>query len=175
MQIHLVAGILAGSFAAIAPLEPGGRALILLCIALVVAAEAANTALEALVDLQGRVPSEGARIAKDAAAGAVLALAAASVVVFAIFAGGCWRALVSSWRPLLPAGGAATFLAAVTAGLLGRKAPTSAGTAVLATAGVLLVTLLAATAPCAVCATVPALLLGVGVDAARSPGGKRHP
>jgi diacylglycerol kinase len=175
MRIHLVAGILAGSFAAIAPLEPGGRALILLCVALVVAAEAANTALEALVDLQGLAPSERARIAKDAAAGAVLALAAASVVVFAILAAGCWHGLLSSWRPLLPSGVAALSLAAVTAGLLTRRVPTSAGTAVLAAVGVLLVTLLAATAPCAACASVPALLLGVGVDAARSPGGVRHP
>jgi len=167
MRIHLVAGVLAGSFAAIAPLAPEGRALILLCTALVIAAEAANTSLEGLVDLWGGgAPSEGARIAKDAAAGSVLALAAASVVVFALLASECWSELMGTWRHL-PPGAAGLCLGAATARLLWHPVPSGAGITIILTMGVMLVTLLLATASCAPCVAVPALLLAVAADAAR--------
>jgi diacylglycerol kinase (ATP) len=85
-RIHLALGVLAGVFAARAPLAMAERGLVLLCIALVLAAEAMNSALEAVVDLASPGWDERARVAKDAAAGAVLALAAGSVLVLAAIA-----------------------------------------------------------------------------------------
>lgn len=161
MRIHLVAGVLSGSFAAIAPLDGLERAAILLCTALVVAAEAGNTAIEALVDLHGGAPSEPARIAKDAAAGAVLVLAAASVAVFALVVAARWRELVDGWRALLPPALAAVGLAGATGLLLlseggrGRVAVPLAGVAVI------LVTLLGVLATCPACVAAPAALLGI--------------
>jgi diacylglycerol kinase (ATP) len=76
LRVQLAAGVLVSSFAAVAPLAALERALLLLCVAAVVAAEAGNSALEAVVDLAAPGLDERARIAKDAAAGAVLALAA---------------------------------------------------------------------------------------------------
>lgn len=59
-------------------------AILALAVAVVLAAEIANTAVETVVDAISPGPSETARIAKDAAAGAVLVLAigAAAVGVF---------------------------------------------------------------------------------------------
>ena len=80
-RVHLALGVLAGVFAARAPLAPLERAAVILCIALVLAAESMNSALEAVVDLASPGRDERARVAKDAAAGAVLALAGGSVLV----------------------------------------------------------------------------------------------
>lgn len=116
MRIELVIGILAGGFAAVAPLATVERALLLLCVFAVIGAEAANTALEAAVDLHGGAPSEGARLAKDAAAGAVLALAIASVALFAVVVEGSWERLLAARHTLaLPAG---AVLGAAVAGAL---------------------------------------------------------
>jgi diacylglycerol kinase (ATP) len=167
MRIHLVAGILAGSFAAVAPLGTAARGLIALCVALVVAAEAGNSALEAVVDLHGGPPSELGRIAKDAAAGAVLVLAVASVVLFALVTDGCWPSLWRMWRSVLPPGAAGLGLAVAAALLVGRRAPGPRGTALLGAAGGLLSALLAATASCTACASIPLLLFGVALAAAR--------
>jgi diacylglycerol kinase (ATP) len=82
LRLHFVAAVLVSCFAAIAPLTPEGRALLLLCGALVISAEAANSALETVVDLASPSWHERARVAKDSAAAAVLALAMGSVVVF---------------------------------------------------------------------------------------------
>lgn len=166
MRIHVVAGILATSFAALAPLEGAERALVVLCAALVVAAEAANTAVEAVVDLAGP-PSAPGRLAKDAAAGAVLALAAASVAVFAIAVAGRWEALAAGWRALLPPALAALGLAGVAALALSGARPAAAGVAPLAVAGALLVVALAGSATCLACVPVPAALFAIAVDAAR--------
>lgn len=114
LRIHLAAGVLASCFAAVAPLSAAERAIVLLCVALVIAAEAANSALEAVVDLLSPEWDERARIAKDAAAGAVLALAAGSVVVFVTIAPSALsRALME--RPNAPI---AALGAAVAAGVL---------------------------------------------------------
>lgn len=83
-QIHLLAMvvvILAGFAVGIKPVEWG---LIVLAIALVIAAEGFNTALEALADAlhPGHHPLVGT--AKDIAAGAVLVCAIAAVVIAAI-------------------------------------------------------------------------------------------
>lgn len=56
-------------------------AAVLICIGLVMALECLNTALESLCDTVHPEKSEGIRIAKDAAAGAVLCAAIASAVV----------------------------------------------------------------------------------------------
>ena len=56
-------------------------AILVLTVAVVLAAEAANTALETIVDVISPEISEPARIAKDAAAGAVLLLAMGAVAV----------------------------------------------------------------------------------------------
>jgi diacylglycerol kinase (ATP) len=110
LRIHLGLGVLAGAFAAVAPLAPAERAVLLVCVAAVIAAEAANTAVEAIVDLVSPAWSERARIAKDAAAGAVLALAAGSVLAFAAIAAARWQDLAAAWPALRGV--------AVTAGLL---------------------------------------------------------
>jgi diacylglycerol kinase (ATP) len=83
MRAHVVLGILACAFAAVAPLAAAERALLVALVGSVLAAEALNSGIEALVDLLSPAFHERARIAKDAAAGAVLALAAASVTAFA--------------------------------------------------------------------------------------------
>ena len=54
---------------------------VIICIGLVLGAECANTALEALVDLVSPEYHDLARIAKDCAAGAVLILSIAALVV----------------------------------------------------------------------------------------------
>jgi diacylglycerol kinase len=167
MRIHLVAGILAGAFAALAPLDGVERALIALCTALVIAAESANTALEALVDLHGGPPSEPARISKDAAAGAVLALAAGSVAVFLLLVAGRWDELCGSWRELWAPGAAGLGLAAVAALLLGRRRPGPAWIRALGAAGTALLALLAATSRCPLCAALPGGLFWVTVCAVR--------
>lgn len=112
-RIHLALGVLAGAFAARAPLSPGGRGLVALCIALVLAAEAMNSALEAAVDLAAPGQDERARVAKDAAAGAVLALSGGSVLVFVAVAAPALGALAAAAPVLwLPATGAAVASAA---------------------------------------------------------------
>lgn len=176
MRIHLVAGVLAGSFAAIAPLPAVERALIVLCTALVVAAEASNTSLEALVDLHGGAPSEPGRIAKDAAAGAVLALAVASVAVFALIVGGRWRQLIAGWRAVLVPGLAAVGLASLAGVLPLRALPLESATRALALAGVILITVLASTAACPPCVLVPAAFVAIAFGAGRrvsASGGSR--
>jgi len=82
MRIHLAAAGGVCLFASAAPLSLASDLALLLCIFLVLAAEVANSALEALVDLVTRDRDEHARRAKDAGAGAVLVLACASLAVF---------------------------------------------------------------------------------------------
>lgn len=60
---------------------------VLLCCGLVLAAELANSAVEALVDLASPAPDPRAGRAKDVAAGAVLLAAATSVAVGLIHLG----------------------------------------------------------------------------------------
>lgn len=164
MRIHLVAGVLATSFAAAAPIGAVERALLILSMALVLSAEAANTAVEAVVDLHGGPPTDLARIAKDAAAGAVLVLAAASVTVFALVVAASWRPLTQGVRGLLVPGLATACLSALAGlgpGLRGAPAVP------LAAAGVIAVTVLGFTATCPPCALVPGALIGVAFAAGR--------
>jgi diacylglycerol kinase (ATP) len=171
MRIHVVAGILAGTFAAQVPMPAAERGLIVLCVALVIAAEALNTSLEALVDLASPHRTERARIAKDAAAGAVLALAAASVALFALVAAARWDALVAGWREHLPSAIGALFLGAAAWRLASRRRLGTPAFAALV-GGVILVTLgLLLRADCAPCVAVPAALLAASGAAAR-PGAR---
>jgi diacylglycerol kinase (ATP) len=117
LRIHLALGVLAGAFAAVVPLAGAERAVLLVCIAAVIAAEAANTAVEAIVDLVSPQWSERARIAKDAAAASVLVLAAGSVLAFAAIVAARWDVLVAD-APRLWAPAWSAAIVAVAAGLL---------------------------------------------------------
>jgi len=174
LRIHLVAGTLAGGFAAVAPLAPGERALLLLCVFAVIGAETVNTALEATVDLHGGAPSEGARLAKDAAAGGVLALATGSAVVLAVVVEGRWDALLAARRALaLPAGAAlgVAVAGALLLGPLGRPGPVR-WLVLLLGAGAWC--LLLAQAASLTSALVPGLLLALA-GAARRPSSRALP
>ena len=81
MRIHLCVAfyvIVAGFVTHISASE---WAVVLICIGLVTALECLNTAMEKLCDTVHPEKSEGIRIAKDAAAGAVLCAAIASAIV----------------------------------------------------------------------------------------------
>jgi diacylglycerol kinase (ATP) len=81
MRIHLVAGALALFATLYLRLERAYVALIVFAIALVLALELLNTAIEAVVDLMTVAHHPLATIAKDAAAGAVLVGSVAAVIV----------------------------------------------------------------------------------------------
>ena len=63
------------------PLSRADWAILVLTIGMVLAAEAANTAIEAVVDLASPEYHDFAKLAKDVAAGAVLILAIAAIVI----------------------------------------------------------------------------------------------
>jgi len=111
LRIHLGVGVLTGAFVARAPLAAAERGLLALCVAAVIAAEAMNSALETAVDLASPALDERARIAKDSAAGAVLAVVAGSVLAFLAVASERSAELVA-WARALPVGAAAALVAA---------------------------------------------------------------
>lgn len=84
MRIHLTAVCYVLAFSLFFPLSRGEYAVLFLCFGLVTALEAVNTAVENAVDLSSPTRHPLARIAKDAAAGAVL-LAALTAVGVAVF------------------------------------------------------------------------------------------
>lgn len=171
LRIHLGLGVLVGAFVARAPLAPAERAVLALCVAAVVAAEAMNSALEAAVDLASPGFDERARIAKDSAAAAVLALAAGSVLAFLAIAGGR-RAELSAWARGMGAGtagalAAAALVAALAATLLpapGRRA--MATDLVVLVAGVVALGVVALDAASHAGTATSALCLAVAADAA---------
>jgi diacylglycerol kinase (ATP) len=89
-RIQVVLGVVALAVFAALHVPALGFAVLALAIALVLALEVLNTALEALVDLASPQLHPLAKAAKDAAAGAVLLAAAGSVAVGAFLA---WQAL----------------------------------------------------------------------------------
>jgi diacylglycerol kinase (ATP) len=138
LRIHLALGVLASALAARAPLEPAERALLLACVAVVIAAESMNSAVEAAVDLASPQWSQRARIAKDAAAGAVLAVAAGSVLVLWAIAAPRLDAL-RAWAGALTLPGVGALLAASAAMLLpAPRGPTTTPPRLLDTVLVLL-------------------------------------
>lgn len=165
MRVHLVLGVLAAAFAALAPIGGAERAMLLLFVALVPAAEAANTAVEALVDLVSPEWSPGARVAKDASAGAVLVLAAGSVVAFAAVAGPVVPELWAARRALALPGLCAIGAALAAATLLRASQHTLAADAGAAALGLALLVVLAASgaALAGVLAAAAILALSAGV------------
>ncbi|BDG09632.1 hypothetical protein AMPC_27450 [Anaeromyxobacter paludicola] len=120
MKLHVAAGLAVGLAGGCVALPLAAQLGLLLCVALVLAAEAFNTALEALVDLCTTELRREARIAKDAAAGAVLALAAGAVLAGAAVVARAGPAL-SAARPRLGADAAIGAGVLAAAGwLLGR-------------------------------------------------------
>lgn len=97
-QAHLRFEVVAAFVAIAAALALGtGVAPVVLACTLVVLAELVNTAVEATVDLVAPGPDPRAAIAKDVAAGAVLAAAiGAAGVGLAVFGPPAWRWLVAA-------------------------------------------------------------------------------
>lgn len=81
MRIHVVAAVAAISLGAWLGLSLCEWAVIILCMALVMSLECANTAIEAAVDLASPDIHPLAKKAKDCAAGAVLLASIGSAVV----------------------------------------------------------------------------------------------
>jgi diacylglycerol kinase (ATP) len=81
MRIHLAAAVVAILLGAWLGLSACEWASIMLCIALVVSLECANTAIEAAVDLASPDIHPLAKKAKDCAAGAVLLAAMGAAIV----------------------------------------------------------------------------------------------
>lgn len=80
-KVHCAAAVAALALCAVLRVPAWGWAAVLICIGMVLAAESVNTAVESVVDLASPELHPLAKRAKDCAAGAVLILAAVSVVV----------------------------------------------------------------------------------------------
>ena len=87
VRIHLVAAALALGLGLLLGLPTAELAIVVLCIALVIAAEAANTALELLADAAVPAWHPLVKHAKDVAAGAVLVTAIGAAVVAGLLFG----------------------------------------------------------------------------------------
>lgn len=81
LRIHIAIANLICAFAIFYRLDRSGWAVLLLTIIMVISAELFNTAIEAAVDTATDSFSVHARIAKDAAAGAVLITAIGAVII----------------------------------------------------------------------------------------------
>jgi diacylglycerol kinase len=93
-KIQCVIGIVTLIAAGALKVSPRDWALLVLTVVAVLAAEAGNTALEEIVNVVSPEQSEAARIAKDAAAGAVLLIAMGAVTVGLFILGPpLWRLL----------------------------------------------------------------------------------
>lgn len=96
-QIHCLVGACALALGAVLRIARWEWVALLLTIALVLAAEGVNTAVEAAVDLTTTAQHPLAKVAKDVAAGTVLLCAIASVAVGCIiFLPHLWP-LILSW------------------------------------------------------------------------------
>jgi len=175
MRLHLLAGTAVGLGGTELPLPLGSRLALHLCTALVIGAEAFNSALEALVDLQTVELHPQARRAKDAAAGAVLVLAVGAVLVAGVVGVDAWGAF-AAWlaRP-----GWALALLLDGALLLGmallQLAPRSPGwwrPVLLAALGVLLVAAFGRSASVTLTAQAAALVVLAGVSGWRAASGR---
>lgn len=81
LRIHFLSAAYVLYFTKYFELSRAELSIVILMIGLVIACELINTAIEATVDLNTPVYSDFAKIAKDAAAGAVLASAFASIAI----------------------------------------------------------------------------------------------
>ncbi len=89
LRVQVALGIAAAIVCAALHVPAGGFAVLALTIAVVLAFEVMNTALEALVDLASPQIHPLAKVAKDAAAGAVLIAATGALAAGAFLA---WQA-----------------------------------------------------------------------------------
>ncbi len=80
MKVHLVFAVAALVACWVLQVELWGWCVVIVCIGMVIAAEVLNTAIEALCDKVSPGYDHLIKIAKDAAAGAVLVLAITAVV-----------------------------------------------------------------------------------------------
>ncbi len=96
MRIHAGVAVVAVAGGLVLGLDAPSWAAVILCIAGVMAAECANTAIEAVVDLVTDDYAELARVAKDCAAGAVYLMALGSVAVGAVVFGARILALLGA-------------------------------------------------------------------------------
>ncbi len=166
MRIHLVAGLLVALVGSGVALGVAEQLALLLCVFLVLSAEVANSALEALVDLVTRERHDRARAAKDAGAGAVLVLALGSVAVLAAVLVHAWPVIAASRRAVLRQAAVGVPLALVMAALLApRKRPRALDGALALAGGALLAALASFTAS-ALYTALAALLFGVAVAVA---------
>lgn len=124
-RVHLAVGAYVLVLAPYFSLSRGEWAALLAVIALVLAAEAVNTAVEQAVNLASPQRRMRARVAKDVAAGAVLLCALFAVGAgIALFARpDVWRAILADWRaqPWKPAALAVSLPAALWFIVGGRK------------------------------------------------------
>jgi diacylglycerol kinase (ATP) len=173
MRIHLVAALLVALLGTAVPFGPAERLALLLAVFLVLAAEVANTALEALVDLVTRETHVLARSAKDASAGAVLLLALAAVAVLGVVLRSAWDVLSVSGTALWRQASPGLPLAGVVAALLVPLRRDRAIDVALAGAGLFLLGLVAWGSVSAVFSALAALVLAIACATAyrrRSPG-----
>ena len=166
MRIHVVAGVLVGILGSSIAFGVVERLALLLSVFLVLSAEVANTALEALVDLVTRERRELARAAKDAGAGAVLVLAAASVVVLAVVVANARAALEAPGVVLRPPVMAGLPLAVTTGVLLLPFQRRRAVDVALVAAGIVLLGVVARWTEDAVFTALAAVLFVVAVAVA---------
>ena len=94
-QIHLLAAAFALLVAFMLHAPPAWIAIVIIMIALVFFAELMNTALEHALDALHPEENQFIRIAKDCAAGAVLVLSVAAVLVFVLMLTDLWMARIN--------------------------------------------------------------------------------
>jgi diacylglycerol kinase (ATP) len=167
MKLHVWAGLAVCVVGSELRLPMAAQLAVVLSTVLVLGAEAVNSALEALVDLHTRERREEARRVKDAAAGAVLALAVGAVAVAGVV-------VTRSWDGAAPALGqlrdhVAVDAAIVVAGaaLLALRGRRPGLEIPVACAGLVLLALLAART---VCVPFTAMAFGLFILAAASAG-----
>jgi len=173
MRIHLVAALLVALVASGVALGVAEQLALLLCVFLVLAAEVANSALEALVDLVTRDRLDRARVAKDAGAGAVLVLAAGSAAVLAAVLLHAWPEIVAARAAALRQAALGVPLAAAAAALLAPWRRPRRADLLLAGGGVALLAALVPTTTSPLFSAVTVLLFSVAVAVGRRQGRER--
>ncbi len=143
MKIHVLAGVAVGLAGGDLALSTAARLALLLCVMLVLSAEALNSALESLVDLHTDEFRHEARRVKDAAAAAVLVLAIGSVLAAAAVVAGSWDQVLASLPRLRAHAGVSATVLVLAAGLLTPGRRFVVLDALAATTGVALLVLLA--------------------------------
>jgi diacylglycerol kinase len=101
MKIHWVSGLAVMLVGMALELNLATRASVLFCVFVVLCMEVLNTALEAFVDLHIKQYARPAMMAKDAAAAAVMVLAAGAVIVFSDVLFHQWRVVENSIPAIL--------------------------------------------------------------------------